>query len=258
MKLISLNAWGGRLRESIDEFVQRHAGSTDVFCLQEIHANSSQEADSKTGERPDFFKELQDLLPDFVGIFAEQVSGTGLATFVRDALAIENTDSHFILSSEELRHLRMSNGTRYYPRIAQVVSLKEPRLTVCNFHGVPGSNKRDTVERELQMKRLHELLSKSNSQKILVGDFNLSPDTEAVRSLEEGMRNLVMDGGFKTTRTKHYDKKEMLPFADYTFVTPGIRVIDFQVLSDEVSDHSPMFLEFEVLLDSGLQARRQS
>jgi endonuclease/exonuclease/phosphatase family metal-dependent hydrolase len=245
MKLVSLNTWGGRLRESIDEFVKRHADDTDIFCFQEVYVDDTKEADPQAGERPDFFKELQDLLPDFVGIFAEQVTGTGLATFVRNLLAIESADSHFILSGDELSHLQMPNGARYYPRIVQTVILRNPNIAIYNFHGVPGSGKRDTTERELQMQRLHQVLGKFKGDKVLVGDFNLSPDTEAIHGLEKIMRNLVIEGGFKTTRTAHYDKREALPFADYTFVTPGIKVVKFDVLIDEVSDHSPMSLEFD-------------
>jgi endonuclease/exonuclease/phosphatase family metal-dependent hydrolase len=242
MKIISLNTWGGRLHDPIDTFVKQHATSTDIFCFQEIYSNGTSEANQEEGERPNFFEELQGLLEDFTGFFAEQQSGTGLATFVRNTLKIEGTDSHLILSSEELSHLQMPNGVRYYPRIVQIVTVKEPHLTFFNFHGVPGGNKRDTAERELQMKRLHKVLDKFDGEKVLVGDFNLNPDTEAIHGLEDDMRNLVIDGGFKTTRTSHYAKRATFPFADYTFVTPGTEVLSFEVLPDEVSDHSPMQL----------------
>ena len=245
MKLISLNTWGGRLHEQIDEFIKGYASTTDIFCFQEVYANGTKEADADTGERPNFFKELQDMLPSFTGVFAEQVTGTGLATFVRDSLEIESSDSFLLLSCEELNHLQMSNGIHYYPRIVQMVCLKNPHIAIYNFHGVPGNDKKDTTERELQLKRLQEALAKSDGEKVLVGDFNLRPDTDAIRSLEGNMKNLVIEGGFKTTRTKYYDKKVTMPFADYTFVTYGIKVNRFEVLPDEASDHLPMFLDVE-------------
>lgn len=244
MKIISLNTWGGRVLQ-INDFIRSHAADTDVFCFQEVHANKTKEADSTVGERPEFFEELQKLLPDFIGIFAEQISDTGLAVFVRNTLEIESTDSISVLSAGDLSHLQMDNGVRYYPRIVQTVGFKHPKVTILNFHGVPGNEKKDSPEREKQMSRLHEILSRQNGEKILVGDFNLRPDTKAIRGLEETMNNLVMKQGFKTTRTKLYDKKETMPFADYTFVSPGIKVKNFEVLPDEVSDHSPMSLDFE-------------
>jgi endonuclease/exonuclease/phosphatase family metal-dependent hydrolase len=41
-----------------------------------------------------------------------------------------------------------------------------------------------------------------------------------------------------------YEKPEK--FADYMFVSKGIAVRDFQVLPDEVSDHAPLFLDFDL------------
>jgi len=245
MKLISLNTWGGRLSEAIDCFIQQHASGVDIFCFQEVHKNGSSEANESVGERPHFFSELQSLLPGFTGFFAEQVAGVGLATFIRDAVRLENVKSVPILYQEEVGHLQTSGGMCYYPRIMQVIQLKNPHIAIYNFHGIPGNEKKDTPEREIQMRRLREILGQNNVEKILVGDFNLSPDTEAVRDLEKVMRNLVMEGNFKTTRSQYYDKKETMPFADYTFVTSGIRVKRFEVMSDEVSDHSPMYLDFE-------------
>jgi endonuclease/exonuclease/phosphatase family metal-dependent hydrolase len=243
MRLITLNTWGGRLGKPVDDFVLKHAADTDVFCFQEVHTNGSKEASENNGERPHFFEELQNLLPGFVGMFAEQFQDTGIATFVRNACTVEEEASSLILTPEDVSHLQMSNGARYYPRIVQVIKLKEPAVTIFNFHGVPGNEKKDSPERDLQMKRLHEALDRYEGQKILMGDFNLRPDTRAISDLEKGMRNLVVESGAQTTRTSHYEKRSAMPFADYVFVTPDIRVAHFEVLPDEVSDHSPLLLE---------------
>ena len=37
--------------------------------------------------------------------------------------------------------------------------------------------------------------------------------------------------------------KELLPFADYIFVSKDIKVKDFKVLPDEVSDHLALSIE---------------
>jgi endonuclease/exonuclease/phosphatase family metal-dependent hydrolase len=243
MRLITLNTWGGRVGKPLDEFVLRHAADTDVFCFQEVHASGTQEADGKASERAHLFEELQALLPGFTGMFAEQFQGTGIATFIRDSFPIESEKSTLVLSREDVAHLQMTNGARFYPRIVQSIRLKDPAVTIFNFHGVPGSEKKDTPERELQMKRLHEVLDAYDGAKILVGDFNLRPDTQAIHGLEDGMRNLVAESGASTTRTRLYEKREAMPFADYAFVTLGISVAHFEVLPDEVSDHSPLLLD---------------
>ena len=58
-----------------------------------------------------------------------------------------------------------------------------------------------------------------------------------------GLRNLVAEFGVTSTRTSLYTRPE--PFADYVFVSDGIHVRDFRVLTDEVSDHAPLLLEFD-------------
>jgi len=79
---------------------------------------------------------------------------------------------------------------------------------------------------------------------VLCGDFNLLPDTESLKRLEGiGLRNLIKEYGITSTRTSFYDKPAK--FADYALVSEGIEVKDFKILPDEVSDHSPMYLEFE-------------
>lgn len=246
MKLISLNTWGGRVQEPFDGFIRAHATTTDVFCFQEVHASGSEQADESVGERPRFFEELQALLPDFAGLFAEQVPGTGIATFVHKRHAIAHTRSFVMLTSEEVSHLRMADGAHYYPRVLQVTRLADATVSICNFHGVPGKEKKDSPERALQSERLRAALRATPGPKVLVGDFNLRPDTSAVRDVEQGMRNLVIEGGFSSTRTLRYEKRTAMPYADYTFVTPDVDVRHFEVMSDDVSDHSPMSLEFEV------------
>ena len=81
-----------------------------------------------------------------------------------------------------------------------------------------------------------------NVPKVLCGDLNLRPDTESVKILEKGMNNLIQTHKVNSTRTSYYPKPEK--FADYIFTSPEITVKAFEVLKDEVSDHSPLLLDF--------------
>jgi len=77
-----------------------------------------------------------------------------------------------------------------------------------------------------------------------LGDFNLLPETESLRIIENGMENLVKDYNVQSTRTSLYTRHEISgKFADYIFLSPSIKVKDFKVLPDEVSDHTALFLE---------------
>lgn len=36
MKLICLNAWGGKIYQPLMDFIRKHTQDTDIFCFQEV------------------------------------------------------------------------------------------------------------------------------------------------------------------------------------------------------------------------------
>lgn len=86
------------------------------------------------------------------------------------------------------------------------------------------------------------ILKYLGGEKIVVGDFNLDPDTKSLGILERNLRNLIKEYDVPTTRSTLYTRKSK--FADYVLVSPGVKIIDFHVSNVAVSDHLPMILEF--------------
>ncbi len=244
MKLISLNAWNGIKFELLKEFLKHQSKDVDFFCFQEIRNGKYLDQAEEAAERTNLFEDLKNILPDFVGYFTEMAPGVGIASFIHNNIEVEKIESAQILTSQETEHLAMPNGDKYYPRVIQSVYLKNNDLIIHNFHGIPGNSKKDTPERELQTDRLLKIINGSTKSQILVGDFNLDMNTEAILKLENRLQNLVKDGGFKTTRNSSYNKFEILPFADYAFASKDIKINKFQVLPDEVSDHLALLLDF--------------
>jgi len=90
-------------------------------------------------------------------------------------------------------------------------------------------------------------LNKVSGKKILCGDFNLAPDTRSLEIIKENMVDLIEKYEVESTRSsfyRHYGEPG-LSFADYMIVSPEIKVNDFRVLQDPVSDHLPLYLDFE-------------
>ena len=244
MKLISLNTWCGIKYELLKNFLEQQAKDVDIFCFQEVRNGDYYNSGGNASERATLFKDLENILPDFIGYFTEMVTGIGMAVFVRNTIEVKEIKSRQILSIQDQKNLVLPDGFVCYPRIAQSIYLKERNLAIHNFHGLPGNHKKDMPERDLQTKRLLEMMDDNNSQ-ILVGDFNLDIDTEAVSQLSNGRKNLIKDFGIKTTRNSNYGKFETLLFADYAFLSKDIEVNDFKALPDEVSDHLALFFDFK-------------
>ena len=115
--------------------------------------------------------------------------------------------------------------------------------TIVNVHGLwNGKGKGDSTQRITQSHNIRNFLNKSSNAKIICGDFNLRPDTESISIISENMDDLVGRYEVQGTRTSIYDKEEK--YADYIFTSPEVRIRNFEVLPDEVSDHSPLLLEF--------------
>ena len=257
IKLISLNVWGGTLYEPFLSYIQEHAKNTDIFCFQEVFSALFPAPLVSSKARMFLFEELQKELKDFSGFFQPRSWGYdfngevnfpvahGLAIFVRQSAQIK------VLSVNSKTILEIGNVADKFV-VAQIAQLAINNKTfgLINFHGLaqPGE-KLDTTERIIQSEKLKVIWDQLNvDQKVLCGDFNLMPETQSVKMLEESGKNLIKEFDIKNTRNEiswnMYNNKQY--FADYTFTSQNLKITSFKVPYNEVSDHLPMELEFEI------------
>ena len=241
MNLITLNIWGGHLRNPLLKFIH-HYRDVDIFCLQEVYYNAHRTIESEERELSlNIFSDLQKLLPDHYAIFkpaVENVYGIGM-------LIKNNID---IIGEGEIS----IHQKKHYPGIGHnhdrnlqwiECELNNKIYSILNVHGLwSGKGKKDSPERILQSQRIRHFMDTINTPKILCGDFNLRPDTTSMAILEKGMNNLITSHNIRSTRTRFYTKDEQ--YADYILTSPEIIVKEFSVLEDEVSDHSPLLINF--------------
>ncbi|MEN9622056.1 MAG: hypothetical protein RLZZ67_490 [Candidatus Parcubacteria bacterium] len=241
MKLITLNTWGGRINQPLLQFIKNN-NNVDIFCFQEMNNGATEDMmDSPQEEDKNLFTHIQEILPYFTGYFSPQVPGTGHAIFIKKEFNVDHVEFHHILDEHEI-----TNMPDPFPRILQSIHLKDNQLSVYNFHGVPKDGKKDNPVRDLQTTRVLDIINKDTNPKIIVGDFNLNPDTRAIATFEAIFTNQIKKSSYITTRSHYYEKLEDFPFADYIFTSPEIQVNQFQVLNEEVSDHLPLLLDFIV------------
>jgi len=253
MKLICLNTWGGLAgREKLLGFLNAHRDA-DVLCLQEVWSARYHGLDGAVaGGHPldqDAImvkgkQEISALLDRHRVFFhPHHLADYGLMMLVAKRLDVVDSGDVFV---HRERGYVPEGDIGHHARNVQFVTIETPqgRVSVMNFHGLwNGRGKGDSDDRLAQSRRILDFLGGRREPFVLCGDFNLAPDTQSLRMLEDaGLKNLVAEFGVVSTRTSLYARPER--FADYVFVSPGVDVFAFRVLRDEVSDHAPLMLRF--------------
>jgi len=269
MKIISLNAYFGTCFDPLMEFIEHEAANTDIFCLQEmVSAEQNLKQVDDKGKRLNVLQEIVQRLPDHQLFFAPMQSDfetnptiyghseIGVAIFVKNNLLITKND-YFFLCNNYNSFVPGDYSTIGFPTQWVQFNFDGQPLTICSVHGnsEPG-HKLDTPERLLQSQKIIDFLKTQPGQKIVMGDFNLLPNTESVQMFKPaGFRNLIEE--YKISSTRGTNNRKLHPefgvgkygfqeFADYTFVSPEIKVTEFTVPEVPVSDHLPMILKIEI------------
>lgn len=246
MKLINLNTECGVFYEPLMEFIKKHSADIDIFCFQEVFNNTKIISPILKNPRANLFLEIREILPDFNSFHtpAAQSCFGGLAIFIKKSLLINKIENAALF--EELNIIDDEKDKNYFAmgRNLQKLEFNHNRkvFTVLNFHGIwiPGG-KGDTEMRILQSEKLRKIFDESNGAKILCGDLNVERGARSIALLNRGNKNLIQEYNINSTRSLSKGRPEAV---DYVIVSPEVKVKDFEVLGDEVSDHLPLFLEF--------------
>ena len=226
----------------------------DIFCLQEIWSSHNAKYEGKNAGGQEIkaedvmvhgMQEISGLLSGHAKYFRpHHEDNYGLMSLVKNDIDVLEEGEVFVykergfVSEEDI-----GNHARNILYI--IYALNGRKVTVINLHGLwNGKGKDDSEDRIKQSENILAFTKKIEGEYIICGDFNLLPDTKSINMFENaGLRNLIREHKILSTRTSFYAKS--VRHADYIFVSPGVKVKDFKVLSDEVSDHSPLYLEFE-------------
>lgn len=265
MRILSLNAWGGRLHAPLLSFLV--GADPDVLCLQEVTRGREgsppwlvyRDGGLDLPQRADLFRDLREALPRHDAFFCPAARGLlydgerplpsefGLATFVRSTLSVIGQAQDFVHGAFS------AQGWGAHPRArnAHVLRLFGGELgstvTVAHMHGLRDpAGKGDTPARAAQARNFAELIRRvwrPGEKLVACGDFNVLPDSRTFETLGAlGLADLVTGRGHADTRTSHYRKAGR--FADYMLVTPEVDVQRFDVPAEpEVSDHRALVVE---------------
>lgn len=256
MRLLSLNTFGGVYFDSLIKYIEENK-DYDIFCFQEMFDTTSDiKVSNKT--RTNLLYEIKKILPFHKCFFAPSFEGHDNTQYVnfdlRSGLAIFIKLETISVKEVFIKHQRFNpikEDMSDLPVNLFCVTFKKDsnQFNIITFHGDwITKDKLDTPARLEQSAKLIEFMKTISGEIILCGDFNLMPQTESIKRIENfGLRNLIKDFNIEDTRGEGNivnGKKGRQKFADYTFVSQGVDVKSFKVPPVFISDHLPMILEF--------------
>lgn len=244
MKLIQANIWGGKLMYPIADFF--NGQKPDIVCMQEVH-------DLKGPSGAIFFSlgELKErcgftyslMSPSYVSNYQRRKNPFGNA--ILSNLPI--TDSETIFTYGEFNDNFDMTEDDFNVRNLQhaVLDVNGQQLHVLNHHGflIP-EHKNGSPETERQMRLIADYVSKLNGPIILCGDFNLASGSSSIKIIDEVLTGLPQQHGLQSTYVSHFNSNSTV--SDYIFVNDLVKVKDFNMSEEVISDHKALILDFDI------------
>lgn len=262
MKLTSFNI-GIKIDNA--EAVAKYLQSTeaDIICLQEVARplddkafplyRSKEVIDALLGEEypyiffapewvSDSFKKNKELYRDLGGmteqgkyILSKYEITHGYNYFYHKDYEFDSDRTHFYEGDDHGRALQVCD-----------IEIDGKLIQIANIHGLYTKDKKDT-ERSINQSKF--ILDKMQSRKLptmILGDFNLFPDTKSIAMINEKYINLIEKFNINTTRpdpTNKFNAKRNV--VDYIFVSDNFLIKGLTIGRTDISDHYPLILDFE-------------
>ncbi len=127
------------------------------------------------------------------------------------------------------------------------IKINNKTLRLINYHGIWSKDKIGTEKTKRAIEKILERAKEVDYPVIICGDFNLFPDTDSMKILNDNFVSLIDKFNIKTTRPNSNELSGSgRNVVDYIFVSEDVKVSDFKVQESEVSDHLPLILAFNL------------
>ncbi len=244
MKIIQLNIWGGKLGQQIIDFFNDE--KPDFVCMQEVN-------DLKGRAGYKFFATL-DEIKEGAGFKEAFMSANYSSGYMERQLEYGNA----ILSNLPFKATKTIFTSGEYKNNFDIVSddgnirnlqvtqteVGGKTLNILNHHGYHlGLNKLGDYRTIRQINMIADTIENLEGPVILCGDLNLSPASDSVKILDKKLTNLSVANDLKRTYNQFSVVNEV---CDYIFVNDQIKVVDFKMSDELLSDHKALILNFDL------------
>ncbi|HEX6462342.1 MAG TPA: endonuclease/exonuclease/phosphatase family protein [Candidatus Saccharimonadales bacterium] len=243
MKLMTLNAWQGRLERVLLKHLEQQ--NLDFACMQEVV-----DYEGKTGGLISSYSKIGASLrldQHFFSPLNTLKFGNRSITFgniIYSNLPFEQSET--IFTRGQYKDDFDFDVDDYNIRALQHTAVKvgDKKLHILNHHGHHiDAHKLGDEETMRQTALIIEYIKQLDGAVILCGDFNLSPESESIKLFDSILQNLSVAYALETTRSLLTYKKEV---CDYIFVNNDVDVKGFSMDETIISDHNALILDFEI------------
>lgn len=243
MKLIQLNAWGGRIDNILRDFLKEE--DPDIFCGQEIISYPH-------GDSLLFFTAEE--MTKAANTKFSAFGATASIPYMQGAAEFGNiiaTKKPIIKSEVVFTNLKFVKDFNFEDHdynirnfVHAVIEVNSKKLNILTHHGHHvRDHKNGNHDTDRQMKAIFDYIIELEGSVVLTGDFNLQPSSNSIKELNTLLVNLSIENKLKTTRNELTSKSEV---CDYIFVSKDINVKKFYAEEKIVSDHQALILDFEI------------
>jgi endonuclease/exonuclease/phosphatase family metal-dependent hydrolase len=243
MKLMTLNAWQGRLERVLPKYLEEQ--NVDFACMQEAVAYEGMTGGLFTS----FAKLGASLSLDhqyFSRLYAVRYCNDKLSfgNVVYSKLPFLQTKNTFTRGTYKDNFVFGVDdyNIRAFQHVALDVHGK--KLHILNHYGYHiEAHKLGDEETMRQISIMIAYIKQLDGAVILCGDFNLAPESESIKQFDTILHNLSVAYLLKTTLSVLTYKEEV---CDYIFVNDKVDVKDFFMDQAIISDHNALILNFNI------------
>ena len=248
MRLVTLNAWQGRLSRNLTPFFKKV--EADIICLQELNSSNDEVPTWDLLQSLQRIKEASGLQYNYFSpTYGYKIMGQTVefGNGILSKFPIVNKKTIFTNG----KYLSISGSNDYVPntRNAQIVTIDTPQggLVLVNHHA---HWETDPMGSEVSMDRIKVLvdeLEKVEAPLIVTGDYNLRASSKPIKYLKTKLkvRDMTEDSG--TTNTLSSEVNPFVVDCDHIFINEFVSKKEFKVSSSLVSDHKALIFDFDII-----------
>lgn len=239
MRIMQINLWTGRIKYPLKKFIAR--AGVDILCGQEaVWKEDDQEQIENLFTTADQIKNFGEFQDDFRTANMGMRLGNGVMMMGNVVMS----RSKLVEKEEKLVHgvPNLEDGKMIdHAYFAQKVVIGEG-VVVVNYHGYWKPEPIGDENTVVAMEKVAEMIRGETRPVVMCGDLNVISESPAMRCLDF-MRDLTEESGVKTTLSGLGFQGEVA--CDHVLVNDKVKVRDFRVIDELVTDHKAIIVEIE-------------